>query len=160
MTTPASTKIVIVAGQEFSVPADTDNEAIRESLKGGGFPDVAAATIQTGKKTIDGVEYTTVEFVKKAGTKGLGGAELAQLLAAVPPSPFEATPGITRAQALLIRRLRAGLLTVGEAVAENEAIDQVLVLAQRNEPGASEGEQLCARADRAPAAACATPFGW
>ena len=56
MTTPqATTKIVIVAGQEFSVPADTPNEAIRTQLTSMGFADVASATIQTGTRTIDGV---------------------------------------------------------------------------------------------------------
>jgi len=62
-------KIVIVSGQEFRVPADTDNEAIRNQLKSN-FPDVANATVQKGKREIDGVEYDTIEFVKKAGTKG------------------------------------------------------------------------------------------
>lgn len=64
------TKIVIVAGQEFSVPASTDNEAIRAQLKSMGFADVASATIKTGKRTVGGVETATVEFVKQAGTKG------------------------------------------------------------------------------------------
>ncbi len=67
--TTATDKIIIVSGQEFRVPADTDNEAIRNQLRAN-FPDVGNATIQTGTKSIDGVEYQTVEFVKKAGTKG------------------------------------------------------------------------------------------
>lgn len=64
------TKIIIVSGQEFSVPAETDNEAVREQLKQMGFTDVATATLTKGKRLIDGVEIETVEFVKKAGTKG------------------------------------------------------------------------------------------
>jgi Fe2+ transport system protein FeoA len=65
MTTPA-TKIVIVAGSRFSVPAETDNEAVRQQLLAMGFADVASATIKTG----DEGGQATVEFVKKAGTKG------------------------------------------------------------------------------------------
>lgn len=67
--TTATDKIIIVSGQEFRVPADTDNEAIRTQLKAN-FPDVGNATIQTGKREIDGITYETIEFVKKAGTKG------------------------------------------------------------------------------------------
>lgn len=67
MATPA-TKIVIVSGQEFSVPLETDNEAIRKQLAGMGFADVASATIQTGKRQVDGQDVQTIEFVKKAGT--------------------------------------------------------------------------------------------
>jgi len=67
--TTATDKIIIVSGQEFRVPATTDNEAIRTHLKPN-FPDVGNATIQTGTRTIDGVAYETIEFVKKAGTKG------------------------------------------------------------------------------------------
>ena len=61
----ALTKIVIVAGQEFSVPADTDNEAIRQQLLAQGFADVEEATIQAGKKTVDDLEYETIEFVRE-----------------------------------------------------------------------------------------------
>jgi hypothetical protein len=67
--TTAPDKIVIVSGQEFRVPADADHEAIRNQLTAS-FPDVGTATIQKGTRTIDGIRYETIEFVKKAGTKG------------------------------------------------------------------------------------------
>jgi hypothetical protein len=69
MTTTATAKIIIVDGQRFQVPIETDNEAIRAQLAAT-YPMVSTATIQAGKETIDGVEYPTVEFVKKVGTKG------------------------------------------------------------------------------------------
>lgn len=62
-------KIIKVDGQPFQVPVETDNEAVRAQLAGS-YPMVSTATIQLGKETIDGVEYQTVEFVKKVGTKG------------------------------------------------------------------------------------------
>lgn len=69
MTAPTPTqKIIIVEGQNFPVDIVTSNEDIRAHLAAT-YPMVAAATIQTGKKTIEGVEYHTVEFVKKVGTK-------------------------------------------------------------------------------------------
>ena len=118
MTTPEATKIVIVSGQEFSVPAATDNEAIRQQLSGMGFADVAAATIQKGKRQIDGQEVETIEFVKKAGTKGMDGAGLAQLLATVPPTTLPATRryGPTNEQAALLADLSEGDLTFEQAI--------------------------------------------
>ena len=162
MTTPAPTKIVIVAGQEFSVPADTDNEAIREHLKSNGFPDVAAATIQAGTKTVDGTEYQTIEFVKKAGTKGLSGADLAELLATVAPAPLESTRhGLGRTGAALVGRLMSRRLTVGEALADIEPLMAALLECEgRSYTFTKEGVRLCERIDRVPAVACATPCGW
>jgi hypothetical protein len=115
--TPA-TKIVIVSGQEFSVPADTDVEAIRSALKGD-FPDIATATIQKGTREIAGVTYETVEFVKRAGTKGLGAGDLAQLLRLVPSQLRQATgPGKPQ----VLRALLTGQLTASEAVAQVDAL--------------------------------------
>jgi len=123
MTTPQeTTKIVIVSGQEFSVPSETDNEAIRTQLAGMGFTDVASATISKGKRTIEGVEHETVEFVKKAGTKGLDGAELAELLGSVPRASLDRmSGGLSRAQRLLLDRLVTNQLTIDEALADDGA---------------------------------------
>lgn len=160
MTTPTTSKIVIVSGQEFSVPAETDNEAIREHLKANGFPDVAAATIQTGTRTVEGVETQTIEFVKRAGTKGLAGAELAELLASVPAERLtvEREP---RSLAELLRKLEAGQLTVGRALADLPTLRHALELCEsRSFASTQEGAQLCSRVDRLPAVACATPSAW
>lgn len=155
MTTGTATKIVIVAGQEFSVPAETDNEQIRQQLVSMGFTDAAGATIQKG--TREGVE--TIEFVKKAGTKGADGAALAQLLARVPAAPI-ATSGPTRSALALLRRLEAGALTIGEALA-NEAVLMAALADQINRsPANTEGAKLCARVDTLPAVPCAAPSSW
>lgn len=161
MTTPV-TKIVIVSGQEFSVPADTDNEAIRTQLTGMGFADVASATIQTGKKTVEGVEYQTIEFVKKAGTKGLDGVELAALLARVPATAAPALRGLDRDQADLIRRLLAGQLTVGGVLADDgdALLTALRACVETASPHYSEGERQCATLDGLGAVAAAAPCGW
>lgn len=153
MTTPA-TKIVIVAGQEFAVPAETDNEAIRQQLLTMGFADVASATIQKG--TRDGTE--TIEFVKKAGTKGLDGAELAGLLAGLPPGPLTLPPSTSAAG--LLERLVTERLTVGEALANERIIHHALGELAGGWTPQKEGAALCDRVDRVPAAPCATPLGW
>ena len=69
-TTPAmvhTTKIVRVAGQDFTVDANADNEAIRQQLAAQGFTDVTNAKI---KETKNEHGQTVVEFVKQIGTKG------------------------------------------------------------------------------------------
>lgn len=152
-TTPATTaefKIVIVAGQEFSVPGSYDNETIRNYLVGQGFADVAGATIKTGKKTIGDQEYDTVEFIKKAGTKGLGAQDLAELLTTVP-----ATRVLDRQGGPLIWRLLNGDLTFAEALASDdlaEALEQI-------DPSTSQGGALCRSLDTLTATAAAVP-GW
>lgn len=68
--TPAivhTTKIVRVAGQDFTVDAAADNEAIRQQLAAQGFTDVANAKIKESKNEQG---QTVVEFVKQIGTKG------------------------------------------------------------------------------------------
>jgi hypothetical protein len=159
-TTAPTTKIVIVSGQEFTVSLETDNETIRESLKSAGFPDVANAQIQAGKKVVDGVEYQTIEFVKKAGTKGLDSALLAQLLAEVPAQRLP-VDRLNRSAAALVRRLEEEDLTFGEALARRkELIGAVSDLTGRSVPLRNEGVQLCDSVDHIPAAPCVTPFGW
>lgn len=153
MTTPA-TKIVIVAGQEFSVPAETENEAIKAQLLAMGFTDVASATIQKG--TRDGVE--TIEFVKKAGTKGLGGADLAALLAGLPSAPLDQRLG--QDSAALLARLTAAQMTIGEALAHGPDLREALDEVGGGYHRPSEGAALCDRVDHAPAAPCAIPCAW
>lgn len=156
--TTGTTKIVIVSGQEFSVPADTDNEAIRTQLSGMGFADVAAATIQKGKRTVDGQDVETIEFVKKAGTKGMEGADLVQLLARVPPA---APPRRRSAGDELLTRLINGQLTIAEALADNgDMIDNVLVACREYAPRQSQGALLCAKSDRIPAVPAAAASVW
>lgn len=151
MTTPATTKIVIVSGQEFSVPRETDNEAIRAQLASQGFADVASATIQKGKRTIEGQEVETIEFVKKAGTKGLDGAALAALLGKVPPAtlPARIIYGPTPAQAELLTQLADGELTFDAALALEDTFEGAFNACWET-PRYQEkkGAQLCATLDQ------------
>lgn len=62
-----TTKIVRVAGQDFTVDANADNEAIRQQLAAQGFTDVTNAKI---KETKNEQGQVVVEFVKQIGTKG------------------------------------------------------------------------------------------
>jgi len=162
MTTPA-TKIVIVSGQEFSVPAATDNEAIRTQLSGMGFADVASATIQTGKRTVDGQEVQTIEFVKKAGTKGMDGAELAQLLEAVPPAtlPTVRSYGPTAQQAALLDELSEAELTFDQALAMGDELERALDTCHEGPPTPStKGANLCRTLDQLVAVASVAPVAW
>jgi hypothetical protein len=156
----AATKIVIVAGQEFSVPAETDNEAIRSQLTTMGFADVASATVQKGRRKVGDEEVETVEFVKKAGTKGVSGAELAGLLAQTPPkAPPTRTPGKLRGRQLL-QQLAAEALTIGDALGDVEVIQEALQQVQHSGRVISEGEELCAACEPLPAVAVPAPSGW
>jgi hypothetical protein len=156
MSTPTAAKLVIVAGQEFSVPVDTDNEAIRKQLQQMGFADVANATIQTGKKP-DGT--ATIEFVKKAGTKGVDIHALTVTLAHVPAAP------VTKSQsaAVIASRFAEGDVTWGEAVSDDLDRDMQEYANQQAEsdegcgrPVAAKGVQVCERLDL-PAVATAIP---
>lgn len=144
MTTTTS-KIVIVAGQQFSVPADTDNEAIRQQLIGMGFADVQNATVKEGKQG----ETPTIEFVKKAGTKGLfTPAELAARLRTVPPVRHKDAAGI-------VSQLLNEQLTFEEALDNNMAMAALNTLATN-----SKGVRLCQRLDQLPAVATPAGRGW
>jgi hypothetical protein len=159
----AATKIVIVAGQEFSVPSETDNEAIRSQLAGMGFADVASATIQKGKRKIGEEQCETIEFVKKAGTKGMDGAELAALLASVPraSAPKRPETGPSYQQTALLRRLLAGELPIGEALAHTDLPAALTACHHVTWSKSTEGDQLCNRLDLLlPVAAPGTPRGW
>jgi hypothetical protein len=135
MTTP-TTKIVIVAGQEFAVPVETDNEAIREQLKHMGFADVANATVQTGKKD-DGTP--TIEFVKKAGTKGLEPRDLVAVFASVPAAPVNQ---LTAPAARLITQLTTCELTWDDALTHH--VDALLAHVEGC-AFTSTGAALCTR---------------
>ena len=63
-------KLVIVEGQRFLVAAGIDNETVRQHLIRQGFANLAGAEIRTGTAQHDGRTLTTVDFIKKAGTKG------------------------------------------------------------------------------------------
>ncbi len=63
-------KLVIVEGQRFLVAADIDNETVRQHLIRQGFANLAGAEIRTGTAQHDGRTLATVDFIKKAGTKG------------------------------------------------------------------------------------------
>lgn len=163
-TTAPTTKIVIVSGQEFSVPLDTDNEAIRTQLSGMGFADVASATIQKGKKTVDGVEYETIEFVKKAGTKGLDSAELAQLLGQLDATelPILLTYGPTAQQAALLADLAESALTFAAALEAEPELTPALLACHETPPLCrTEGAELCIVLDGlSPVAARIGLSGW
>lgn len=161
MTTPATptTKIIIVAGQEFSVPADTNNEDVRKQLSSMGFADVASATIQTGSRVLDGQEIPTVEFIKKAGTKGMESADLVTLIARVPAdrSPVRRR-GPTLAQQQLLIALAAGGLTMDAALRADlsGAFD-----AATPEPSyMTPGRDLCRRLTARASAASIDVLGW
>jgi hypothetical protein len=66
----AREKLVIVEGQTFVVDAAIDNETIREHLVRQGFTNLVGAEIRTGTKSQNGQTLATVDFVKRAGTKG------------------------------------------------------------------------------------------
>jgi hypothetical protein len=163
MTTPASTKIVIVSGQEYAVPADTDNEQIRTQLTGMGFADVASAAIQKGKRTVEGQEVETIEFVKKAGTKGLDGRELAQLLGSVPAAtlPTIRRYGPTAPQAALLSDLADGMLTFEQAIGLGTELEQSLDACCEQPPSPSQkGVTLCRTLDQLIAVPCVAPVDW
>lgn len=163
MTTPQTTKIVIVAGQEFSVPAATDNEAIRTQLSGMGFTDVASATISKGTRDIDGQKVETIEFVKKAGTKGLDGADLAALLSTLPATALPSLQlyGPTPAQADLLYRLTSGELTFAEALALEQELTPALEACYQEAPyQRKEGAELCRTIDHLSPVAAAAPCAW
>ena len=156
------TKIVIVSGQDFSVPVETDNEAIRQQLVSMGFADVASASIKKGTREVNGETVETVEFEKRAGTKGLDGNDLVQVLQALPevalPRRSVRLPQAARA---IIRRLRRGEITLAE-LADSADIQLVLDRATMYRPALSEeGRRLCERIRDIPAAAApSSPLGW
>lgn len=168
MTTATPTeRIVIASGQEFRVPLDIEIEAVRQHLAQN-FPEVSSATIKKGKKTIEGTEYETVEFVKQAGTKGLSGSDLARLIALAPRQNIPKRPKPLSRDLAISQRLmplRHGTLTVDQVLAQREVFDAALDEAQRvwRQPHAmpEEGATLCNRIERlAPVAAPITPHGW
>lgn len=164
MTTPqtATTKIVIASGQEFSVPIETDNEAIRQQLAGMGFADVAAATIQKGTRDVDGQKVETIEFVKKAGTKGLDGAALAALIATLEASsiPPIRMYGPTASQASLLAALADGDLTFEQAIT-HDGLDAALTACGEQPPSqAKKGVALCNQLSQLVAVPCAAPVVW
>lgn len=63
-------KLVIVEGQRFLVAAAIDNETVRQHLIRQGFANLAGAEIRIGTAQHDGRILATVDFIKKAGTKG------------------------------------------------------------------------------------------
>jgi len=63
-------KLVIVEGQRFLVAVGIDNETVRQHLIRQGFANLAGAEIRTGTAQHDGRTLATVDFIKKAGTKG------------------------------------------------------------------------------------------
>jgi hypothetical protein len=69
-TAGATEKLVIVEGQTFVVDATIDNETIREHLIRQGFANLAGAEICTGARQHQGQTVPTVDFIKRAGTKG------------------------------------------------------------------------------------------
>lgn len=153
--TAAAIKIVIVSGQSFSIPADTPDETVRQTLAPN-FPEIATATIQKGTREVEGYgEVETVEFVKKAGTKGLEGRDLAALLARV---PAQAVPATIRQNIPLAHAFMAGTLTCEQALAHYDVLRQSL---QASLPVSHwEGHRLWQRIDALPAAPTSVEHGW
>jgi hypothetical protein len=131
-------KIVIVGQESFRVPIDAAEKDLRDHLAAM-FPDVANATVQKGTRTIENVIYDTIEFVKRAGTKGA--ADLIPLLAQIPA--LRLSPPRT-AIATLLNRVSAGNCTIAEA------LDADLRCVITNLPESSlrvSGVTLCAQLD-------------
>jgi hypothetical protein len=153
-------KIVIVSGQEFHVPAAAADNDIRQTLVAQGFADVASAEIKRTKR--DGVEV--MEFVKKAGTKGLTGPALAQLLRRTRVAGDErGMPAVGNAAKDALRRLAAGHYTIGEAL-HDQGLGELLELLGEQETTetiqTTEEVRLCDTLDRLPAVADAAPCAW
>lgn len=66
----AREKLVLVEGQTFVVDATIDNETIRAHLIRQGFANLAGAEIRTGTRSHHGQTLATIDFIKRAGTKG------------------------------------------------------------------------------------------
>ncbi|HBW50707.1 MAG TPA: hypothetical protein DEF47_12460 [Herpetosiphon sp.] len=149
----ADTKIIIVEGQEFRVPSAMEIDAIRSHLATT-YPSVTSAIITKGKRTIEGEEYETIEFVKKVGTKGL---DLVAALEEIPPAwdlfdLFSTKPPVP------IEKLLAGGLTFGEAMLMNLDTE----LSKRFEKKYNREESaLCLHLAELPASADQDlPLGW
>lgn len=152
----ADTKIIIVEGQEFRVPSAMENDAIRSHLSST-YPSVANASITKGKRTIDGEEYETIEFVKKVGTKA---SDLATILADIPPAWHHYTTELPPNFAKLIN----GMLTVGEAFDQEFDTHFNRVIEKKDNV---EGFALCMKLIELPALpvsnddlASTLPLGW
>lgn len=151
-TTAPTTKIVIVSGQEFSVPADATIEDLRAHLAGM-FPDVAAATVQKGKKKIDGVEYETIEFVKKVGTKGASTTDLIAALASIPAQRLSPPADATTH---LLDAVRTGRATIAQAL-DAQIVTVIAALPRR---GGQTGGTLCSKLDAIPPVGGRGPSVW
>lgn len=138
-------KIVKVGAQEYSVPADTENEALRTTLAPN-FPEVASATISISSREVEGYGVVeVVEFVKKAGTKGLTTSLLRALDGVQPfPVPTQLSP--------LLTRLLAGEMEVQEVLVQLEAL-QVELHALEAAQETQQGVRLCHALDNIPAVA-------
>ncbi|MEN9938346.1 MAG: hypothetical protein RLZZ387_4925 [Chloroflexota bacterium] len=66
----AREKLVIVEGQTFVVDAAIDTETIRAHLIRQGFANLAGAEVRTGTRSHNGQILATIDFIKRAGTKG------------------------------------------------------------------------------------------
>lgn len=154
-TTPtlATTRIVIVSGNEYQVPLAATEAELRNHLKTM-FPDVTNAMLQRGRRVVEGVEFETWEFVKRAGTKGATGGEMAALLAQVPPLP---SPLIGRNARELLDKYLRGVATIGEVV-DGDLIGIVNALPTNNQ--IRNGGDLCRLVDMLPAAPGSDITGW
>jgi hypothetical protein len=92
----------------------------------------------------------------------VNGAALADLLATVPPLPLDQVlRSLTDEQHALLDRLLAGDMTMDEALAQREALQQALATAcQPRVLTSGEGRRWCARWERLPAVPQPDPFPW
>lgn len=135
------------------MPAETPEADIRSHLAQT-FPDVASAEIKRGTKAIDGVTYQTIEFVKRAGTKGADGRDIAGVLAGIPA--LRLSPPPTGARHLL-DRVRQGQATIAEAL-DGNVITTIEGLPESTQQIA--GGTLCMSVDTLPAVAGAELPAW
>lgn len=108
-----TTKIVLVEGEQWSVPYDTPTDQVRENLAAT-FPGIRTATVRKGTTTIEGIVYETIEFTKQAGTKGQGGHPPHPLLPLLQLRRRSAGTVPNHAHARMVRR---GLLSFEVALA-------------------------------------------
>jgi hypothetical protein len=105
------------------------------------FPDVASATVQKGTKKIDGVSYDTIEFVKKAGTKGALATDLSSLLAELPAIRIGTPPQATTD---LVRAVHTAQITIDAALAQGAL---TAIQAMPRQDASQKGGVLCSLLD-------------
>lgn len=157
-------KIARVAGQEFGpIGMDVANETIRAQVLSMGFADVGSAEIKEEARTVEGGTALVIEFVKRAGTKGLDSLELLALLRRLPPAQTPCrVADLSAREVCELRRLQAGEMTVQEFLDDTLAWSAMQKLNQQvaTRHTTMGGTRLCMDLDRLTPAAIADGCAW